>query len=392
LIKACDQKKHILIIEDDPAISQMLRILLETRGYHIHSVRSSKEAFLSISKHIDLVLLDLMLPGEDGFDVCRKLKRSKESSHIPIIMVSAKALSKDIVEGLYLGADDFLIKPFEYDELVARMEAVMRRGNGHSFSHHRSYSEEDVVTELRQIIDTELFTPAFQPIYNLNDFSILGLEVLCRLTTKNRYITDPELLFKYAVKYGFYENLELTIWKKAIDCAWPHLREEKLFLNCNPYLVEGEKFIEIKALFDGRTIKKENVVLEITERSAIGEYKVFYENLTKFRNVGFKFAVDDVGGGYASLESIVETKPEIVKIDRHITQDIDKDPFKRSIVKFIVAFCWENGVISIAEGVETKEALEVLKQLGVSAGQGYYLYHPTKLINMPHMLQAVKAL
>ena len=75
--------------------------------------------------------------------------------------------------------------------------------------------------------------------------------------------------------------------------------------------------------------------------------------------------VDDVGGGYASLEAIVETKPEVVKIDRHIVKNIANDHYKRSVVRFMTAFCKENDIFCIAEGLENKEDLAVVKEIGV---------------------------
>ncbi|NLE65624.1 MAG: EAL domain-containing protein, partial [Elusimicrobia bacterium] len=107
--------------------------------------------------------------------------------------------------------------------------------------------------------------------------------------------------------------------------------------------------------------------------------------LTEYRDHGFSFAIDDVGGGYAGLESIVSTKPEIVKIDAHIIRNIHLDAIKRSIVKFIVAFCRENDIVSIAEGVETREEFDVVRQMGVDAVQGYYLFRPTPDLDLHTM-------
>ena len=92
------------------------------------------------------------------------------------------------------------------------------------------------------------------------------------------------------------------------------------------------------------------------------------------------------------MESIVNIKPEIVKIDRHITNNIDKDKFKKSIVKFITAFCKENDIISIAEGVETKEELGAIKDLQIDAVQGYYLYKPVPYINQKEINASVKSI
>ena len=116
-----------------------------------------------------------------------------------------------------------------------------------------------------------------------------------------------------------------------------------------------------------------------------GSLHVAVECLHHYRQAGFKIAVDDVGGGYASLEAIVETRPEVVKIDRHIISELKHDSFKRSIVKFVVAFCKENRIISVAEGIETKQDLDTVIDLGVDAGQGYFLCRPAPQLNLPEM-------
>ena len=381
MIQKANGKKHILLVDDDRSITQTLTLLLKTRGYEVEIASCGGEVFDKITDTTDLILLDLMLPDQGGLEVCRRLKEDQLTRPIPVIILSGKLLSEDIVEGLYLGADDYLTKPFEYEELVARMEAVMRRGLVFRNSGLAGDGGESVIGEIRRIIDEELITPFFQPVFLLKPFQLFGFEALSRPVTNNM-LSDPELLFKAAVQYGFYQDLEILSWKKAIECAATFLDDKKLFLNCNPYLVEGPKFPTIKALFDRSHLNVENVILEITERSAISDFKVFYGCLQQYRRCGFKFAVDDVGGGYASLEAIVETKPEVVKIDRHIVHELCEDPFKGSIVKFIVAFCKEHGILCVAEGIETKEELELIVELGVDAGQGYYLCKPTARIEL----------
>lgn len=381
MLKGNASKKRILLVDDDRAVSQMLTMLLETRGYEVQNAFCGAEALDKAGETTDLILLDLILPDEEGFDVCRKLKEQPKTSNVPIIILSARVLSGDIVEGLYLGADDYLTKPFEYEELVARMEAVMRRGSLFHNGAKKNDGDDEVVRELRKIVSEERITPFYQPIFLLKPFKLFGLEALCRPDT-DTMLANPELLFKAAIKYGCYQDLELLSWKKAITYASECLQNEFLFLNCNPYLIEGPKFLSIKSLFEDCGFSIANVVLEITERSEVGDFKEFYTQLGRFREQGFKFAVDDVGGGYASLESIVETKPEVVKIDRHIIHNLDSDPYKRSIVKFVVSFCRENNIFSIAEGIETKEDLQKVIEIGVDAAQGYYLCKPKPDINI----------
>lgn len=388
MYKGNGKKKRILLVDDDKSVSQMLTMLLETRGYDVQTAYSGVEALQKASETTDLILLDLILPDEEGFDICRKLKEQERTANVPIIILSARVLSGDIVEGLYLGADDYLTKPFEYEELVARMEAVMRRGSIFQGGTTKITKDDEIVRELRKIIEEERIIPFYQPIYLLKPFKLFGLEALCRPKTES-LLANPEMLFKVAVQYGFYQDLEMLSWKKAIEYAADFITNEFLFLNCNPYLVEGPKFLSIKSLFENSGLKVGNVILEITERSEVGNFKEFYTQLERFREHGFKFAVDDVGGGYASLESIVETKPEVVKIDRHIINNLENDPYKRSIVKFVVAFCKENNIFSIAEGIETKENLLKIMELGVDAAQGYYLSKPKPIIDIKELNNAI---
>jgi len=365
----------------------MLSMLLETRGYMVKVASSGEEAFNLVSDSTDLILLDLILPDQDGFDICRRFKETTNTRKIPIIILSARMLSGDVIEGLYLGADDYLTKPFECEELVARMEAVIRRGSIVAEEHPPG--EQEIIDELRKIIDHRLITPFFQPIYLLEPFKIYGYEALTRPHTLTM-LTNPEVLFQAALRYGFYESLEFIAWRKAIEYAVMKIKEEKLFLNCNPYLVESPKFVTVQSIFSENNINPEQMVLEITERSAITDFKVFYEHLKKYRDKGFKFAIDDVGGGFASLESVVETSPEFLKIDRHIITELHNNRFKKSIVKFIVDFCNENNIMSIAEGVETKEEYKAVKDLGVDAIQGFYLHKPSAYIDTNKMTEDAK--
>ncbi len=379
-----NHKKQIFIIDNEIASSKSLCMLLETRGYLVKIAHSAQDAFELVSRDTDLILLDVMLPDQNGFEVCRQLKENQMTSHIPVIMVGSKLLSEDAVEALYLGADDYLKKPFDYEELIARMEAIMRRQANLLEGGGISKEEEATVYELRRMIDNGLITPFFQPIFLLKPLRLFGFEVLTRGKTQSR-LADPEQLFRAAIKFGCYQELELLAWEKALEYALPRLREEKLFFNCNPYLIERSDFVKIRNLFEGRKIKIANVFLEITERSMISDFKLFYQHIGYFKDFGFKFAVDDVGGGYASLESIVEIKPEVVKIDHHIINQLDRDPFKKSIVKFLVNFCKENNILTVAEGIETANILKVVAELNVDAGQGYYLYRPNPEINIKDM-------
>ncbi len=377
------ERRKVLIVDDEHHIVQMLAMLLETRGYEVEVAQTGKEALEKAAAKPDIILLDLVLPDIEGFEVCRYIRENKETRQIPIIILTVRYLFEDKIEGLYLGADDYLTKPFENEELFARMEAVLRR----RFSFNTYFQDkEPLILELRRILKEELLIPFYQPIFLLHPFKLLGFEVLSRTPLKSR-LANPDILFKAALQFGLYCELEMLGWQRAAknfpDCP----PGTKLFLNCNPYIIESPEFYKIKSTFDEAKIKPQDVILEITERSAISDFKLFQERLHFYHNCGVNIAIDDVGGGFASLESIVLTKPAFVKIDRHIVANLRHDPLKGSLVKFITGFCKENNIQTIAEGIETQEDFNAVRQLGVDAVQGYLFCRPAPEINLDEIYE-----
>jgi two-component system, OmpR family, phosphate regulon response regulator PhoB len=122
-------KEKILIVEDEKNISKLIRYNLEKAEFETVSARSGEEALRILSKHeVNLVLLDIMLPGMDGLEVCRTIKQNKATARIPVIMLTAKGEEVDRVVGFEIGADDYITKPFSPRELVLRIKAILKRG------------------------------------------------------------------------------------------------------------------------------------------------------------------------------------------------------------------------------------------------------------------------
>jgi len=119
----------IYIIEDEQDIAELMKYNLSLKGYDIYTFGSGELGFKGLDQGIpDLMILDIMLPGLSGLEICERMKSIEETRHIPIIMVSAKGEEADIVRGLELGADDYITKPFSLTVLNARVDAVLRRG------------------------------------------------------------------------------------------------------------------------------------------------------------------------------------------------------------------------------------------------------------------------
>lgn len=125
--RAAESRRRIVVIEDDRDIADAVSYALDRAGFSVRVARTGEEGLDAVRKGADLVLLDLNLPGMDGMEVCRMLRRQPGSTHTPILIVSARGEEVDRVLGLEMGADDYLVKPFSMKELVARCKVSLRR-------------------------------------------------------------------------------------------------------------------------------------------------------------------------------------------------------------------------------------------------------------------------
>lgn len=123
------QKKRIILVEDEEDIAALIKLQAEVTGYKLHVEVDGINGYRAVEREKpDLVILDIMLPGENGLDVCRKIKGNPDLKNVPIIILSAKGEELDVVLGLELGADDYISKPFSPKVLFSRIKAVLRRG------------------------------------------------------------------------------------------------------------------------------------------------------------------------------------------------------------------------------------------------------------------------
>lgn len=124
-------ERTVLVVDDEFAIRDMLRMALEIAGYRCIEADNTQDAFaLTVDERPDLILLDWMLPGGSGLELLRRLKRTEASQEIPVIMLTAKTTEDNVIQGLDVGADDYITKPFAPRELLARVKALLRRTPG----------------------------------------------------------------------------------------------------------------------------------------------------------------------------------------------------------------------------------------------------------------------
>ncbi|CCJ32833.1 GGDEF domain-containing protein [Caloramator australicus] len=234
---------------------------------------------------------------------------------------------------------------------------------------------------LEEIIKNKSIRTFFQPIIDVMNSKIIGYEALSR-GPKGSPLERPDLLFDAAERYGNLWDLEYLCRSLAIERASKLNIDKYLFLNVDPRIIRDRNF---RNGFTRDYLKKFNIdsnmiIFEITERTAIDDYKAFREVLEHYIKQGYKIAIDDTGAGYSGIKLITETKPQFLKLDMGIIRDIDKDSFKQAVCRNFAHLCKLTNMKLIAEGVETKDELVTLINLGIEYVQGYLISRPSETI------------
>ena len=191
---------RILLVEDDEVIRETTRVVLEEEGYAVEEAVTGEEALEAAGQRPpDCVLLDLMLPGLDGFETCRALR---QRSMVPIIMVTARSDSFDVVAGLEAGADDYVAKPFEPKELAARVRALLRRA--------RSTEEPSVAirlgAEFEVLPDEGIVRRGSEELH----LTRTEFRLLCEMATRPGRVFTRELLLERIWNYDYFGDGKLV--------------------------------------------------------------------------------------------------------------------------------------------------------------------------------------
>ncbi len=166
------KQNKIVVVEDETDIRELIEHNLQREGFEVQSASNGESALQIIREMLpDLVLLDLMIPGIDGIEVCRALKGDANTANIPVIMVTAKGEESDIVLGLGIGADDYMTKPFSPKEMLARIKAVLRRGQ-----HEEETKDQERLIFKDVVIDTnrhEVLVSGEPVVFTATEFKLL---------------------------------------------------------------------------------------------------------------------------------------------------------------------------------------------------------------------------
>jgi EAL domain-containing protein (putative c-di-GMP-specific phosphodiesterase class I) len=212
-----------------------------------------------------------------------------------------------------------------------------------------------------------------QPVARLSDLEPLGYEALARFPRPGTGIADPQGCFEYAHEAGLAPALESVALQRALPKRSALPATCYLGANVSAVLLTRP---EIRAVLE-RAAPLDGVVIELTERHPLGSLPESRRAAGWLRRLGARLAIDDVGAGYAGLQWFIDLEPEVVKIDRALIRGLEHDRRRRTVVRTLVAMCQDFGATAVAEGIETPEELDAVRELEVPCGQGFLLGRPS---------------
>lgn len=247
---------------------------------------------------------------------------------------------------------------------------------------NQNKEEERLRGELLEILYQKKITTVFQPIVSLLDGTVHGYEALSR-GPKDSALHSPDVLFKCAQMFNKLWELEFLCRSKAFEAAFKIESEFKLFLNVNPNIMQDVQFRKgfTKEYLEKFAIDPKRIIFEITESEAINHLADFIKTIDNYKEQDYRIAIDDAGAGYSGLNLISDIHPNYIKLDMKLIRDIDKDMTKQSLVRCLNEFSEHTETSLIAEGIETKEELLTLIEIGVQYGQGYFIQKPNGILN-----------
>lgn len=247
---------------------------------------------------------------------------------------------------------------------------------------NQNNEEERLRGELLKILYQKKITTVFQPIVSLQDGRVHGYEALSRGPADSP-LQAPDRLFQYAQKFNKLWELEFLCRSKAFEAAFKLESEFKLFLNVNPNIMQDVQFRKgfTKEYLEKFAIDPKRIIFEITESEAINHLDDFIKTIDNYKEQDYRIAIDDAGAGYSGLNLISDIHPNYIKLDMKLIRDIDKDMTKQSLVGCLNEFSEFTETALIAEGIETKEELLTLIDIGVQYGQGFFIQRPNGILN-----------
>jgi len=269
-----------------------------------------------------------------------------------------------------------LVSPAPAARFERRLHQAIREARG--ASRLGAERRDDVRgAEARAILEAGSLTTHYQPIVDMEQGTIMGYEALTRGPADSP-LEGPDALFTTCQQARLQSELDRLCRCNAVRNARGIDRGKKLFVNSLPESLGAPGFADggFREALSEAALEPRHLVLEITERTSIDDFEAFGRGLEPLRRQGFLLAIDDVGTGYSSLQTLTEVQPEFIKVDLSLVKNIHRSLIKQELVHSLLQVGGRIGAQVIAEGIESEEEARTLRRCGVRYGQGYWFARP----------------
>ena len=390
---SAEPRAYTVLIADDAVATRRVLVELLEETPDLVCVAAVGDANAAVAEAArsrpDIALLDVMMPGGGGLSAALGIREVSPQTRMLAYSVSSDRAS--VIQMLRSGARGYLVKGAAAQDLI---DGLRRCANGYTalsegLSEHlvaemgelgRAEQADSAAAKARyerflKLLEPGGSTPTYQPVVNLRTGGLAGYEALTSFG--NQLGSSTEEIFREAHQVGLGVELELHTARLAVNGFGREMaraKETYLAVNASPGLLYRPALLEVLS-----QLPAERVIVEITEQRQFESYVQLRETVRLVHERGMRVAVDDTGSGFASLQRLVDVRPEIVKLDRALTAQIDSDAPRRALVTAIRRFADDMGITVVAEGIEREEQLMVLRDIGVDCGQGYLLGRPAPL-------------
>ncbi len=363
------QVARILLIDDEPQVTQSLRLILRTARYDVVTSNNPAEAVaLAADGSFDVIVSDMQMPDLDGVDVLKKVRESAPNT-TRVVLSGTANVDRTIAAINDGGVFRFLRKPCDAEEFLTTIaDAIHARES-------RPGMEIDRKRALAAAFESaqKSLWMATQPIVSVVDHSIVAYEALVR--TREQKLPHGGAIMEAAEQLGRIREIERQIRVSLGDVVQRLPLGKKLLVNLHPDALDDPDLVAATSPLAAFT---DSVVFEVTERARLKPGSDAWRALSTLRERGHLIALDDIGAGYAGLNSLFSLKPDIVKIDMELVRNVHQSPPRAKLIASIVTVCAQLDMRVIAEGVETKEEHACLVELGCDWLQGYLFARPAE--------------
>ena len=370
---------RVLVADDEEDLREIYAQALIDTGHEVDMAPGTSTALALLAKStFDVVVSDIVMPGLDGIAFLKAIH--DQDPDLPVILVTGQPTLESAMRAMEYGAVQYLVKPVALDDLVKAVErglrlrrmATLRREASDYLGLARRFVDDGTGLGLSLTRALASMWMAYQPIVRASDAKVYGFEALLRSNEPS--LPHPGAVFDAAEKLGRVSEVGRAV-RRTVASSFD-VRHGPVFVNIHPLDLADEVLL---GRDDPLASRASDVVLEVTERASLEGIPDFRTRIRNLRDLGYRIAVDDLGAGYAGLNTFAALEPDIVKLDMSLVRNSDSEPVKRKLIGSMAALCRDLGMLVVAEGIETEAERDVVVDLGCDFLQGYLIGRPGAL-------------